>query len=241
MKLGKRTVFAALLSYLILAALLNLIIFAIFKPGNLANNDLKLVFWFSYGFLMLAFVFQIVSILTGRFESGVESVFFGIPLVTVSLFYLIISAVLSLTFMILVSLGVAVPFMLMVVLECIILGLYAIAFIISLSHKEVVLEIDKNIKKNVFTIRTMVTDVECLAEAVENSHLKTKLNRLAEDIRYSDPMSNNLVTEVELKIKEVIADLEVLISNQDYTGTEAKISEAQLLISKRNKILADSK
>lgn len=241
MKLGKRTVSSALLVYVILAALLNLIIFAIFKPGNLANNDLKLVFWFSYGFVMLAFTLQIVSIITGRFESGVESVFFGIPLVSVSLFYFIITTVLSLAFMILVSLGVAVPFMLMLVLECVVLGLYAIAFIISLSHKDVVVEIDKNIKKNVFAIRTLVTDVETLAEAVEDSQLKAKLNRLAEDIRYSDPMTNDVVAELDLQMKDAIAELEVFVSEQDYSSAEAKIRQVQLLISKRNKRLADSK
>ena len=241
MKLGKKTVSTALIVYLILAALLNLIIFALFKPGELATGELKRVFWFSYGFLMLAFVLQIAAILTGRFESGVESVFFGFPLVSVSLFYFIITAVLSLAFMILVSVGVAVPFMLMFVLECLVLGLYAIAFIISLSHKNVVVEIDKNIKKNVFAIRTLVTDVECLAEAVEDSALKAKLNRLAEDIRYSDPMTNETVAELDLQMKDAIAELEVFVSEQDYSAAEAKIRQAQLIMSKRNKRLADSK
>lgn len=241
MKLGKRTVSSALLVYVILAALLNLIIFAVFKPRSLANNDLKLVFWFSYGFVMLAFILQIVAILTGRFESGVESVFLGIPLVSVSLFYCIITTVLSLAFMILVSLDVEVPFMLMLVLECVVLGLYAIAFIISLSHKDVVVEIDKNIKKNVFAIRTLVTDVEALASAVDDSQLKAKLNRLSEDIRYSDPMTNAAVAELELQMKDVIAELEVYVNEQDYVNAEAKIRQAQLLISKRNKRLADSK
>lgn len=241
MKLGKRTVSSALLVYVILVALLNLIIFAIFKPGNLANNDLKLVFWFSYGFVMLAFVLQIVSILTGRFETGVESVFFGIPLVSVSLFYFIITTVLSLAFMVLVSFGAKVPFMLMLVLECLVLGLYTVVFIISLSHKNIVVEIDKNIKKNVFAIRTLVTDVESLAEAVDDSQLKAKLNRLAEDIRYSDPMTNDVVAELDLQMKDAIAELEVYVSEQDYSNAESKIRQAQLLISKRNKRLADSK
>lgn len=241
MKIGKRTISAALLIYVILAALLNLIIFAIFKPGNLESNALKLVFWFSYGFTMLAFVLQIAVILTGRFESGVESVFFGIPLVSVSLFYFIIATILSLAFMMLVSFGVAVPFMLMLVLECVVLGVYAIALIMSLSHKDVVVAIDQNIKKNVFAIRTLVTDVESLAESVEDGALKIKLNRLAEDIRYSDPMTNDVVAELDLQMKDAIAELEVYVSEQDYSNAEAKIRQAQLLISKRNKRLADSK
>lgn len=241
MKLGKKTVSAALLVYVILAALLNLIIFAVFKPGTLETKELKLVFWFSYGFLMLAFVLQIATILTGRFESGVEAAFFGIPLVSVSLFYFIITTVLSLVLMALVSFGVAVPFMLMLVLECVVLGLYAIVFIMSLSHRDAVVEIDKNIKKNVFAIRSLVTDVETLADAAEDAQLKANLNRLAEDIRYSDPMTNEVVAELDLQMKDAVAELEVFVSEHDYTAAEAKVRQAQLLVSKRNKRLADSK
>ena len=40
MKLGKKTVSSALLIYLILAALLNLIIFVVFKPINLEISRL---------------------------------------------------------------------------------------------------------------------------------------------------------------------------------------------------------
>lgn len=241
MKLGKKTVSSVVLIYIILAALLNLIIFAVFKPGNLETKDLKLVFWFSYGFMMLAFVLQIVSLLTGRFENGVESVFFGIPLVSVSWFYFIVAAILSLAFMILVSFGVAVPFMLMLVLECIVLGVYAIAFIIGLSHKDAVVQIDKTIKRNVFAIRSLVTDVEVLAESVDDLQLKKKLNQLAEEIRYSDPMTNEYVQELDLQMKDAVAELEVYVGDGDIQNAETKIKQAHLLISKRNKRLADSK
>lgn len=241
MKLGKKTVSTALIVFLILTALLNLIIFAVFSPSELENGDLKLVFWFSYGFLMVACVFQIVTVGTGRFEAGLESVFFGFPLLHVSLFYFCVTAVLSLVFMILVSFGAAVPFMLMFVLECIVLALFAVAFIVSLAHKNIVVEIDKTIKKNVLSIRNLVSDVECLAEGADDPQLKAKLSRLAEDIRYSDPMTNDVVAEIDLQIKDTIAELELYMSEQDFTNAEAKIRQTQLLVSKRNKRLADSK
>lgn len=241
MKLGKKTVSSALLIYLILAALLNLIIFVVFKPINLESNELKLVFWFSYGFIMTAFILQIVSMLTGKFESGVESVFFGIPLIAVSWFYFGITAVLSLAFMILVSFGVVVPFSLMITLECIVLGLYLVAFIISLTHKNVVVQIDKTIKHNVFVLRNLVTNVEIMSASVNDAQLKTKLNRLAEDIRYSDPMTNESVAELDSLIKDAIAELEIYIRNEDFASAETKIKEAELLVSKRNMKLVDSK
>ena len=241
MKIQKKIASSALIIYAIIAALINLVIFAVFRPGQLETGDMKLVFWFSYGFIMLAFVWQIITIATGRFDSGIATVFFGISLISVSWFYLIVTAVLSLAFMALVSFVVAVPFMLMLALECIVLGLYAIAFIASLAHRDVVLEMDKTIKKNVFSIRSLVTDVECLAEAVEDSQLKSKLLRLAEDIRYSDPMTNDTVAELDTQMKDAVAELEVYVREQDLSNAEAKLRQAQLIISKRNKRLADSK
>ena len=242
MNIGKKTVSAAMLVYLILAALLNLIIFTVFKPWLIAGTDLRLVFWFSYGFLMLAFVFQIISIIAGKFERGIQSCFFGFPLVSVSIFYFGITAVLSLAFMILVTFAVAVPFMLMLVLECLVLGFYLIVFIISIAHKNIVVEIDKDIKKKVFVIRSLTSDVETLAEAVsDNADIKKKLARLAEDIRYSDPMTNEYVAEIDMQIKDVVAELEVLIMDKAYDAADSKITNARLLVSKRNKRLADSK
>ncbi len=241
MKLGKKVVLLTLVIYAIIAALLNLIMFTVFKPWNLDSDNLKAVFWFAYAFVMLALVLQVIALFTGRFDSGVESVFFGFPLVKVSWFYLIITTILSVAFMILVAFGVEVPLVLVIVLECLLLGLYLIAFIISYLHKSAVVQIDKTIKKNVFAIRTLVSDVEIMAESVTDMQMKAKLNKLAEDIRYSDPMTNEYVAELDLQLKDAIAELEVYVNDGDYVTAEAKIRQSQILVSKRNKRLADSK
>ena len=241
MKTSKKSVWMAIGVYAIVLALINLIIFSVFKPGSLETKSMKLVFWFSYGFLTLSFLLQVVAMFTGRFEQGVEAIFFGLPLFKIALLYFVITAILSTVFMILVCLGVAVPFALMLVLECILLGIFAIAFIISLMHKNIVQEIDQKIKRNVFAIRSLVTDVETMAESVENREVKAKLDRLAEDIRYSDPMTSEVVAELDLQIKDIIAELEVYVANNELDGIEGKIRQAQLLVSKRNKRLADSK
>lgn len=241
LKLGQKVVSGAFIIYLILAALLNLIIFTVFKPGQLETGNMKLVFWFAYAFLMIAFITQFVSILTGRFEKGVEAAFFGFSLFSVSVFYFVITAALSVVFMVLVSLGVDVPFALMFVLECILLAFYLVAFIISLMHKNVVVEIDQKIKKNVRAIRAFVSDLECLADATQDAGLKTKLNALAEDFRYSDPMTNDAVAELDLQLSDAVAELEVLVTSADVATVEAKITQIKLTLSKRNRRLADSK
>ena len=54
----------SLLITLILAALLNLLIFAAMRPWKL-QESYRLAFWFSYGALMLAFVLRSLSLAVG--------------------------------------------------------------------------------------------------------------------------------------------------------------------------------
>ncbi|MBR7116822.1 MAG: hypothetical protein IKC87_03840 [Clostridia bacterium] len=241
MKLGRKAVISTVIVYLIIVALFNLVIFSIFKPSQFATDNMRLVFWFAYAFVMISAAMQVVSLVMGRFEDGAEAIFFGFNLFSISLFYLGVTFVLSLAFMILVACGVDVPFMVMFVLEVIVLGLYIAAFIISLTHKSVVQQIDQHIKHSVLQIRNLVTDVEVLAESVTDGELKAKLNRLAEDIRYSDPMTSEVVADLDLSIKDLIAELEVHVANGDNASAATTIVKTQLAISKRNKRLADSK
>lgn len=239
--LGKKVVSASFIIFLILAALVNLIIFAVFSPTELETSDMKMVFWFSYGFLMLAFVMQLVSIWTGRFENGIEAAFFGFPLIRVSMFYFVMTAILSLVFMALVSFSIAVPFVLMLVLECILVGLFAVVFIMAATHKEAITQIDQVIKQNVRAIRAFVTDIECMAEAAADSTLKSKLNALAEEFRYSDPMTNDAVRDLDMQLSDAVAELEVLVAEGDVQTATSKITQIKLTLSKRNRRLADSK
>lgn len=240
-KVAKKAVWTGVIVYAIMFALINLVIFAIFKPANLETNDMKVVFWFAYGFMALAFVLQIAALVTGRYENGMQSVFFGLPMIRVSLLYFIFTGVLSVAFMILLSFGVKVPFMLMFVPEVILLGLYAIAFIVSLTHRNVVVAIDRKIKQNVFAIRSLVSDVEDIADTVTDASLKQKLSRLAEDIRYSDPMTDQSVAAYDAQIKDSVDTLARLVGAGELDRAAAQITLTQNLISKRNRRLADGK
>lgn len=46
-----------------------------------------------------------------------------------------------------------------------------------------------------------------LAEQEQNPEIKTSLTRLAEKIRYSDPMSNVALADLEARIQEKVAAL----------------------------------
>lgn len=88
----KNTVGIALI-YVILLGVFNLLVFTIFKTRT---N----VFWLSYAFMTLAFVVQIISMFLSFKTADVETVFFGIPLASFSIYYLCAALVIGALFMI---------------------------------------------------------------------------------------------------------------------------------------------
>lgn len=238
----KRISVAALLISVILAGLLNLIIFTVFKPGNLQTVAHKQVFWFSYGFMMLAFVFQIVALVAGRYKDGAEAMVLGFPLVKVSIFYLVITAILSLVFMSLVSWNVNVPFPLMMVLQCIVVGIYAVLLILCVTHQRTVIDIGEQMRSHVYRKNDMRDAVANLADMVnDNPDLKKLLNRLAEDIGFSDPVSTEASAQLDADIEYSIAELSSLVETNKYDEAVAKINQVKSLLMRRKRAIANSK
>lgn len=118
----------ALLTTLILAALLNLLIFAAMQPWKL-EEPYRLAFWFSYGALMLAFVLRSLSLTIGGGDAGDRRVHTGLPLAFFAFAYWGVTLLLSFLYMILSACGVRVPFALPLITLVFALGFYLIALI----------------------------------------------------------------------------------------------------------------
>ena len=83
--------------------------------------------------------------------------------------------------------------------------------------------------KKVFYIRELQADIELLADSETNADVKTALTQLAEKIRFSDPMSNEQLTDLENKISTKIAVLKTAASKLEI------ITELNSLLDERNK------
>ena len=68
-----------------------------------------------------------------------------------------------------------------------------------------------------------------LAQQEQNPETKTALIKLAEKIRYSDPMSSEALADLEAEISEKITTLKTVADKQNM------IQEIELLMTERNK------
>lgn len=141
------------LIYAILLGLFNLLVFTIFKTRT---N----VFWLSYAFVTLAFAVQIISMSLAFKTADVETVFFGIPLASFSIYYLCAAVVIGVVFIIFQR----VNFMLALIIQLLVLAAFLIIAIISLMTRDTVQQIGDNIKENVNNLN------QCIGSPILRTH-----------------------------------------------------------------------
>lgn len=88
-----------------------------------------------------------------------------------------------------------------------ILGLSTICLIGTEVAKEEINRIDEAVEKKVLYIKSLQIYVEMLARTETNSDTKAAILALAEKIRFSDPMSNEILADIETEILNKIKEL----------------------------------
>ena len=203
------------------------IFFVIFNVIAFAIPTAKTAtFWVAYIFTLIAFAMQpLIWKFAFKDTETLKSKFLGIPLISVGIIYLLVQIVAVAVFMALSF----VPSWIAIVVCILILAISAICLIGTETGREEINRIEHKVSKKVFYIKSLQIDVEMLAKAEEDSDTKTALTYLAEKIRFSDPMSDELLAELEAKIRDKFEELK---------SAEQKatiINELTLLIEERNK------
>lgn len=183
-------------------------------------------FWISYAFTVVAFAAQIIiwKAALGRSES-LKSKFLGFPVVHIGIVYLVVQIVALIVFLFISTL----PIWSAVASCAVIAGVSAVCMIASDVGRSEIERVSAKVQEKVFYIRKLQTDVELLADAETDSATKSSLMQLAEKIRYSDPMSNERLENIEGQITAKIAEL------KSSTDKIKIIKELNSLLDERNK------
>lgn len=209
----------------------NLFVFLLCQPRTV-------VFVISYVFMLLAFASQLVSLKLSVKTLDVQTVFFGIPMIQLSIFYFFAELFASAVFMFFQDLvGFKIPLLIQVLL----LACYLVVAILSVAGRDAAKASKDNVQVKVTALKSMGVDVEMLAASAQDAALRTRLKKLAENIRYSDPMSTPAVEDVEAQIHQGIQELRVYCENGDTDSAAQACGRLDLLLVERNKKLMLSK
>lgn len=207
------------LGYGILAALFvlfNVIAFAI--PVNRSS-----AFRVAYVFTVVSFAAQII-IWNNAFSKNGKDVFLGIPIVRISVYYLVIQCIAFLIFMFIPSAPVWIPVIVCATVCCIV----CVALLSTNVARNEVARVGSKVKESTFNQKEIYATVCSLVEQDSSEDIKKELSQLAEELRFSDPMSNANLSGIENEIKAKIVSL---CGSDDKA---ADIKKIRLLLKERN-------
>ena len=183
-------------------------------------------FWISYAFTVIAFAAQIAiwKAGLGRNES-LKSKFLGFPVVHIGIVYLVIQIITLAVFLFIPTL----PLWSAVVACTVVAGVSAVCMIASDVGRNEIERVSAKVQEKTFFIKQSRTEIELLADAETDIATKSALTQLAEKIRYSAPVSNEQIADIEDRITAKIAEL------KSATDKAKIIAELNLLLDERNR------
>lgn len=203
------------------------IIFALFNVvAFVVPTDKTSTFWFAYAFTVIAFAVQIPLWITAfSKKETLKSKFLGVPVIYVGFTYLAVQLISFAVFMAIPTL----PVWSAVIVCAIILALSVLSVIGGQAGVKEINRIDEKIKVKRAFVQFLQLDVEAIAEAEADAEVKAELNKLAEAVRFSDPMSHEMLAELEARINAKVEELKSADNKSDL------IKEINMLLFERNK------
>lgn len=116
-----------------------------------------------------------------------------------------------------------------------VLAITAIAVLSAGFAASAVTNIDQRVKAKTFFVKSLTVDAEHLMNTAKTAELKVLAKKVYETIRYSDPMSNAVLVEVEEKIQNGFSDFESAVIGEDFELASSTADELLSLIDIRNK------
>lgn len=182
-------------------------------------------FWIGYGFTTLASVMFLICMLFFFNTDDSNATFLRLPTVKITWIYLILQTALGLW-----QILTIVPYTMALIINSCLTGLFVISVMLSHTAAESISEQDKQIHQKILYIK----DVQLLLSGIktDDKALSQKIETLIEDVKYSDPMSHSMLSDLEGQIEQAVMTLKADICDTQKANKDVeRISD---LIKERN-------
>ena len=159
-------------------------------------NEMKANFWAGYIFITLAFFGQLFCANIAFKSENAKKFFYNFPLISISFVGTVIMLIVA-------GLTMAISAILVwvgIVFCLIILAFTAIAIINASVASETVSNVDTKIKAQTLFIKMLIADATALMSKAETKEAKEVTKKVYEKLRYSDPVSNDVLNSIESQI-----------------------------------------
>ena len=196
------------------------------------------VFWIAYLCGVFAILFQVYIFKSSFGNEDARSRFYGFPIARLGIIYLVIQLIASIAE---IALAKFIPAWIVIVINVLILAFALIGCITAETMRDEIAKQDGKLKKSVFNMRELQSISATLVDQCSDENLKKDLRKLADEFRYSDPLSSDKTKVLEADLQSRVSDLQQAIVDGDIEGAKALCSEISGCLKERNRICALSK
>lgn len=192
------------------------------------------VFWIAFSFSLLAILSQLYTIrVLKNGKARIKDKFYEFPLLRISVLYLIIQIGVSILLMLFSE---VVPVFAAVLAEVILMALAAVGcFAVEAAGREVIRQ-ETEIKRELAKMEELQEQIRRLIAQCDEGKRKEILQRLAEEVRYSNPVSNDSSEDIEEEITVLFSEIEERILDDDLENAEALCDRMRGLLRERDRI-----
>ena len=196
-------------------------------------------FWVAYGFGALAILFQLYIFKASHAGDGdAKSRFYGFPIARLGVYYLVAQLIVSVIEM---ALAKVIPTGVTVAVNVLLLALVVIGCITVDAMRDEIIRQDGALKKNVGNMRELQSLSSALVVQCGDEALKPMLQKLADEFRYSDPVSSEKTQELEEDMKVQLGDIQQALVEGDSDGAKKLCGKLMGSLAERNRVCSVSK
>lgn len=191
-------------------------------------------FWVSFLLTLIAFGVVGASFYIAFIKNpDAKSRFYGFPIAKIGAIYGLAQLIASLVFM---ALAAWVPVWVTVLVYAIALGAAVIGLISAEAVVEEIRVQDVKLKKDVTLMRGLQSKVNQMAAQCDNPEAAAAVKQLAEEMRYSDPVSSEALSEIEADLSAAVDELQAAIVEGESNAAKQLCRKASAVLAERNRL-----
>lgn len=215
----------------ILLAVFSVIAFVIPFPKNT-------VFWIAYLCGVFAILFQLYIFKSSFGKADARSRFYGFPIARLGIYYLVVQLIASVAE---IALSKFLPTWVVILINVLILAFALSGCITAETMRDEIAAQDVKLKKSVSSMRELQSLTASLVNQTSDAELKKSLQKVADEFRYSDPLTSDKTSALEEDMHSQIGDLQQALVDGDVDGAKTLCSKLLDCLRERNRLCSLNK
>lgn len=212
----------------ILVVVYNVLVFLIPFP-----HEDNATYWLGYAFGLVAILSQVYVGYLGLYKKeNIKSMFYGFPIVKLGVFYLLAQLGVSVIFFV-INAFVSVPYWIILIISILLIGAFGIGLITTKTYQEEIEKLENNEPLTTKFISDLRIETKILCDQYQGSAYSVNLEKLYEEVRYSDPKSNDQTESIEDEINKKFIEIKAALADSQINVNEM-IGKLINLIKERN-------